>query len=80
MKRILPLAWASLLAVAAIAPSTKTDAKNWHEHWSCAATSTDTPPPIECPFCGGDAEVHRQRVKALIGLQASVMLITLATH
>ncbi|MBM3986947.1 MAG: hypothetical protein FJ294_03200 [Planctomycetes bacterium] len=33
--------------------------------------STDDPPPIDCPFCGGDPVAHRLRLRALLFRQAS---------
>ncbi|MBM3991815.1 MAG: hypothetical protein FJ298_12505 [Planctomycetes bacterium] len=42
-------------------------------HAECAAlcSSTDDPPPIDCPFCGGDPVAHRLRLRALLFRQAS---------
>ncbi len=74
MKRILLLSCASLLSIAAVAPSTSSDARAWSAHWNGATVSTDDPAPIECPMCGGNAELHKKRLKALAGFQATLML------
>ncbi len=39
----------------------------------CAAlcVATDDPPPVDCPFCGGDPVAHRLRLRALLYRQAS---------
>jgi hypothetical protein len=80
MKRAILIAGAGLLLLAANAVNTSRDAQAWRDHWSCRVTNTDTPPPIECPMCGGNAELHRKRMRALIGLQAMLMMDTLATQ
>lgn len=34
--------------------------------------SLDDPPPIECPFCGGNAALHGQVLTALTATQAEI--------
>ena len=80
MKRAILIAGAGLLLLAANTASTSQSSQLWRDHWSCRVTNTDTPPPVECPMCGGNAELHRKRTRVLIGLQAMMMMETLATQ
>lgn len=52
------------LPLAALRPGAQSD---------CAAllVTTDDPPPVDCPFCGGDPVAHRLRLRALLFRQAS---------
>jgi hypothetical protein len=42
---------------------------------ACAALAVDDPPPdpIDCPFCGGDPDLHQRRFQALALLGARLM-------
>jgi hypothetical protein len=32
------------------------------------------PPPVDCPFCGGNPQLHRERVKFFVQLQGSLAI------
>ena len=61
MKHLAALAIAATCALplAALRPGAQSD---------CAAllVTTDDPPPVDCPFCGGDPVAHRLRLRALL--------------
>jgi hypothetical protein len=45
-----------------------------------ASARDDDPPPVECPMCGGNAELHRQRTKYFVNVRASALLVMLTTY
>lgn len=42
--------------------------------------NVDEPPPLECPMCGGNAEVHRRRTEFLFEASATALLAVLTTR
>lgn len=60
----LALAATCALPLAALRPGVQADCAALH-------VATDDPPPVDCPFCGGDPVAHRLRLRALLYRQAS---------
>lgn len=67
--------WISIAALAgvltfalSIAPLGSTPAR------AATVVRVDEPPPdpAECPFCGGNPELHRTRVRALLRMSAQI--------
>jgi hypothetical protein len=79
MKRI------AVLALAAVAGTSLALAALQHAPGSSApvrAASVDDPPPrpIDCPMCGGNAELHKQVTRIQVSGQATAFLYFLVTR
>ncbi|MFO1010143.1 MAG: hypothetical protein U1F29_08790 [Planctomycetota bacterium] len=72
MKRIPWISIASLTAVMLLGASIATLSPSPAR--ADALTCVDDPPPdpTECPFCGGNPELHRVRLRALLRLSAAI--------
>ncbi|NUP95546.1 MAG: hypothetical protein HUU28_05210 [Planctomycetaceae bacterium] len=69
------LAGFALLATAAVLPLFGTDRAPATRCADFAASSIDEPPPpVDCPFCGGDATAHRLRIRKLVYTEAGLLL------
>jgi hypothetical protein len=69
------LAGFALLATAAALPLFGTDRAPATRCADFAASSIDEPPPpVDCPFCGGDATAHRLRIRKLVYTEAGLLL------
>jgi hypothetical protein len=65
------LAGFALLATAAVLPLFGTDRAPAARCADFLASSIDEPPPpVDCPFCGGDATAHRLRIRKLVYVDA----------
>lgn len=69
------LAGLALLATAAALPLFGTDRAPAAHCADFSASSIDEPPPpVDCPFCGGDATAHRLRIRKMVYTQAGLLL------
>jgi hypothetical protein len=41
---------------------------------SAALRDDPPPPPVDCPMCGGNVELHQKRTKFLVRYQATLIL------
>ena len=40
----------------------------------------DEPPPLDCPMCGGNADLHRRRTEFLLEASATALLAVLTAR
>jgi hypothetical protein len=77
------LALVFVLALCAGSRLASSTAPAIHEHAAITSSGPcvdDPPPPLECPMCGGNIELHRRRTKAMAEVRAIGLLAWMTTH
>lgn len=44
------------------------------EHVTLRPDDPPPPAPVDCPFCGGNPQLHRERVKFFVALQGTLAI------
>lgn len=50
----------------------------WERHLAAVVRGVDDepPPPVDCPFCGGNAALHLKTMRKMLALQSQLVLAT----
>lgn len=72
MKLLMTLLVASVGFAGVVA--SRDEGSRMSEHCAAVARGVDDPPPVDCPFCGGNPNAHMRTVRWMVESQALCLL------
>lgn len=72
--KLLALALLAAVGFAGVFSTRDASSKTLAEHGAAALRGVDDPPPVDCPFCGGNAQQHIRTMRRILVAQSRVSL------